>query len=66
MAASKGRQQRGRERFTVPELAKYLQITIDAVYIGLRRGQIPSRKVGRRWIIVRRAISEWQKCGVRS
>jgi excisionase family DNA binding protein len=54
------------ERLSAQELADYLQIPINAAYKGLRAGQIPARRVGRRFIIFRSAIDEWRKCGVNS
>jgi excisionase family DNA binding protein len=55
---------KNRERLTVPQLAEYLQISIYTAYLGLRAGQIPSRRVGQSYIIFRDAIDEWRRCGV--
>lgn len=45
--------------FTVPELAAHLKLSVGTTYEYLRRGAIPARRVGRRWIISRRRIARW-------
>jgi excisionase family DNA binding protein len=54
-------------RISVPEVAKRLRIGRLAVYAMLERGIIPAVRLGRRWIITRRAYLAWEEtCGVRS
>ena len=49
-------------RLTVPELAEKIGIPLTAAYKGLRSGQIPSRRIGRRYIIVPEIIERWLLC----
>lgn len=44
---------------TVPELAGLLHLSLGTTYQYLRRGVIPARRVGRRWVISRRRIESW-------
>jgi excisionase family DNA binding protein len=44
---------------SVDELAKEIGISRNATYSGLRRGIIPSIRIGKRFILPRAAISEW-------
>jgi excisionase family DNA binding protein len=54
-------------RISVPEVAKRLRIGRLAVYAMLERGIIPAVRLGRRWIITRRAYETWEEtCGVRA
>jgi excisionase family DNA binding protein len=54
-------------RISVPEIAKRLSIGRLAVYAMLEQGIIPAVRLGRRWIITRRAYFVWEEtCGVRS
>ncbi len=48
-------------RDTVPpeEIALRLDLGINQVYAGLRKGQIPARRIGRRWIVTRPAFEQW-------
>lgn len=49
------------QRVTVKpdDLAKMLGTSRATVYAGLRNGRIPSRRIGKRFIIPRAAIDEW-------
>lgn len=54
-------------RISVPEIAKRLQIGRLAVYSMLEQGIIPGVRLGRRWIVTRRAYMTWEEtCGSRS
>jgi excisionase family DNA binding protein len=54
-------------RISVPEIAKRLSIGRLAVYSMLEQGIIPAVRLGRRWIITRRAYNTWEEtCGLRS
>jgi excisionase family DNA binding protein len=54
-------------RISVPEIAERLCIGRLAVYAMLEQGIIPAVRLGRRWIITRRAYLAWEEtCGVRS
>jgi excisionase family DNA binding protein len=51
-------------RITVAEIAKRLAIGRAAVYALLERQIIPAIRLGRRWIITRRAYERWEeRCG---
>jgi excisionase family DNA binding protein len=55
------------ERISVPGIAKRLKIGRLAVYAMLEQGIIPAVRLGRRWIITRRAYLAWEEtCGVRT
>jgi excisionase family DNA binding protein len=54
-------------RISVPEIAKRLKIGRLGVYAMLEQGIIPGVRLGRRWIITRRAYLAWEEtCGVRT
>lgn len=56
-----------RGRISVPEIAKRLKIGRLGVYAMLEQGIIPAVRLGRRWIITRRAYLAWEEtCGVRT
>lgn len=48
-----------RATLTVPGLAELLNLSVGTTYQYLRRGEIPARRVGRRWVISRRRIESW-------
>ncbi len=48
-----------RELITVEEAADYLRITKRTIYRLLKRGNIPSTKVGRQWRFDKASIDEW-------
>jgi excisionase family DNA binding protein len=51
-------------RISVPEIARRLRIGRLAVYAMLEQGIIPAIRLGRRWIITRRAYLNWEEtCG---
>jgi excisionase family DNA binding protein len=57
----------GSGRISIPEIAKRLSIGRLAVYAMLEQGIIPAIRLGRRWIVTRRAYLAWEEtCGVRS
>lgn len=43
----------------VEDLAEHLQVSTAAIRRALRRGELPGRRVGRRWLISRLALVEW-------
>jgi excisionase family DNA binding protein len=45
--------------YRVEEAAVVLRMSRAATYAALRRGQIPARRVGRRWLIPRHALHTW-------
>ena len=49
-------------RLTVRELARKIGVPLSAAYKGLRSGQIPARRVGRRYVIVPEVIDRWLLC----
>ena len=52
-------------RITVTEIAHRLNIGRLAVYAMLEHGIIPAIRLGRRWLITRRAYEDWERsCGV--
>jgi len=52
-------------RITVSEIAGRLDIGRLAVYAMLEQGIIPAIRLGRRWIITRRAYEQWERtCGM--
>jgi excisionase family DNA binding protein len=54
-------------RISVPEIAKRLKIGRLAVYAMLEQGIVPAVRLGRRWIVTRRAYLAWEEtCGVRA
>lgn len=44
---------------SVDELAKEIGISRQAAYVALRRGIIPSIRIGKRFVLPRAAIAEW-------
>jgi excisionase family DNA binding protein len=48
-----------RATFTVLELASHLGISEPVVYRMLKRGEIPRRLAGKRYIIPRAAVEDW-------
>lgn len=46
---------------TIPaqELADMLGLHVQSVYAGARAGEIPCRRIGRRYVFVRAAIEAW-------
>jgi len=46
---------------SVDELAEVLGVSRQSAYSGLRRGEIPSIRINKRFIIPRAAIEAWLK-----
>ncbi len=44
---------------TVKEVAKQLGLGINQTYAACERGQIPSIRFGRRWVISKSAFEKW-------
>jgi len=52
-------------RMPIPEIAHRLQIGRMAVYAMLEQGVLPGIRLGRRWIVTRRAYEKWElTCGM--
>ena len=52
---------------TIAEVARRLHIGRRALYNMLEAGQLPGIRIGRRWLITRWALLEWERtCGVRA
>ena len=52
-------------RMTVPEIAGRLAIGEMAVYRMLEEKIIPAVRVGKRWVITRKAFEKWEEsCGL--
>ena len=47
------------DTITVKEAAKRLGIGINQAYSACERGQIPTVRFGRRWIIPKKAFENW-------
>ncbi|WP_063763791.1 helix-turn-helix domain-containing protein [Actinoplanes subtropicus] len=45
--------------YTVAEVAQMLSLNLGGTYRMVRSGDIPSRKLGGRWVIPRRAFHDW-------
>lgn len=45
--------------YTVDEVSVLLGLSRNQTYEFVRQGVIPARRVGRRWVIARRALHEW-------
>jgi len=45
--------------YTVAEVADMLRLNLGGTYRMIRSGDIPSRKLGGRWVIPRRAFHTW-------
>src|SRR5689334_7610300 len=43
----------------VEDLAQHLSTSPAAIRRALRRGEIPGRRVGKRWLVARLALVEW-------
>ena len=49
--------------YTTSELIKLLGLSKNSIYQGLQNSTIPSRKVGRRFIIPKAAVDKWLMSG---
>jgi len=47
------------EVMTLPEAAEYLRISKSTLYALAQRGEVPCKKVGRRWRFSRNALDRW-------
>lgn len=47
------------EVYTVPQVARMLNMNLGTVYQLLRNGVIPAKRLGRRWVISRKRFHEW-------
>ena len=47
------------ETYTAEEVARMLGLSLDAVYDGRRRGEIPGLKIGNRVLFPRRRFDAW-------
>jgi len=54
-----GTQRNGSTYGSVDELAHEIGISRQAAYAALRRGVIPSIRIGKRFVVPRAAIAEW-------
>lgn len=48
-----------RETLTVSEACEIIGISRNSGYAAIRRGELPSRKIGRRVVIPRAAFDRW-------
>lgn len=48
-----------RDVVPIEEIAQRLELNINGVYAALRRGEIPGRQIGRRWIVTRLAFERF-------
>jgi excisionase family DNA binding protein len=51
--------QKAREVLDVGMAAELLTVSTDTVYDLLKRGELPGRKVGRKWLTTRNAVLRW-------
>lgn len=51
--------------WTIPEAAKAAQVSDDTMRMVVRRGDIPSLRIGRRVLIARKVLEEWIATGGR-
>lgn len=47
------------EFYTLKELSKLLKLSTDTIYRMVRRGKIPSVKIGKKWRFRKIRIDEW-------
>lgn len=45
--------------FTVHETAGALGLSVSVTYRMIRDGELPAIRVGRRWVVPRRALEQW-------
>ena len=48
-----------RRTYTPEEVAKMLGLHLNSVYSMLKRGALPGRKVGNKWLISKKQFDEW-------
>lgn len=47
---------------TADEVAQLLGLGVKAVYAGAKAGEIPCRRVGRRFVFCRETLATWVRC----
>lgn len=47
----------------VEELAEYLGVSRDTIYVWLTKGAVPGHRIGKLWKFKREEIDEWVKVG---
>ena len=47
----------------VEELAQYLGVSRDTIYVWLTKGAVPGHRIGKLWKFKREEIDEWVKAG---
>lgn len=45
--------------YTVAQVAELLSLSLGSTYALVRSGEIPARKLGRRWVIPKRRFHTW-------
>ncbi len=51
------------EVLRVPEAARLLGVSRDALYEAIKRGEVPHRRIGRRILLCKEVLLEWfQEC----
>ncbi len=45
--------------YTVREVAKLLSINVGATYDLIRKGEIPAKRLGKRWLVPRQLFHAW-------
>lgn len=48
-----------RATYTVEEVAHLLDLSRNNAYRAIRDGEIPAKKVGRRWVVPRKTFHAW-------
>jgi excisionase family DNA binding protein len=59
VSRSQTQPQKGSEVLNVVMAAQLLTVSTDTVYDLLKRGELPGRKVGRKWLTTRNAVLRW-------
>jgi excisionase family DNA binding protein len=59
MARKRARLQDLPEVLTIPEAARWLRVGRNTLYEAARRGELPTRRVGRRILLSRAALETW-------
>lgn len=47
------------EVLSIPEAARRLGICAQSAYVAAARGEIPAKKIGRRWVVPAAAFEQW-------
>jgi excisionase family DNA binding protein len=47
------------EIYTVPQVARMLNMNLGTIYQLVRNGVIPAKRLGRRWVISRKRFHQW-------